>query len=92
MRQHIPQLLTKTQNGQCERHKRTHREVNYNARDLGVVNDAKKQNKLTQEFSGSYRVLQKISSLSYELEMYKYGELKPDVIHVERIKKYNTGS
>lgn len=51
--------------------------------------EAKEPNKLAWVYSGPYRVLQKMSSLNYELEMFKYVKLKLDVIDVAQIKKYN---
>lgn len=46
-----------------------------------------------QDYLGLYRVLWKISSLNYELEIYvKIWKMKPDIIHVAWINKFNMGN
>lgn len=64
-------VLSSTQNPQLVKYNVNQREESYCVGDLVSIIDSKKPNKLAQQY---YKVLWKVSSLNYEVEICKYGK------------------
>lgn len=89
VRPDLPRILATTQNTKQERFNRTWKKEEYSIGELVLLKEAKKRNKLTQQYTGLHKVLRKLSPLNYDLELCTHGKLVGDVVHVAQFKKYN---
>lgn len=92
VRQQIPEYIKKAQITQKLNHDRKHKLMTYEPNQLVLVEfpfqEKNKCSKLTQKYKGPFKIVSKISDVSYLVELILYNRLARDVIHIRRLKPY----